>query len=200
MPGRSYNGAMANWLTFSVGLVALAMTASAQGTAPAIPPKAGVGGGPREVLIIRTAEEPKGADVHLSAAGKARAKALADWIPATFGKPDALFASRATNKSQRTTETLGPIAAVLGLKIQDGFVSEDYKKLAEKLLKGPEFAGKRILICWTKGNIAALATALGARKTPEWPDEQYDHVWRLRFGAGGVTLDDMVQKLPSGGK
>ena len=87
----------------------------------------------------------------MSAAGKARAKALADWIPATFGKPDALFASRATNKSQRTTETLGPTAAVLGLKIQDGLVNEDYKKLAEKLLKGPEFAGKRILICWTKG-------------------------------------------------
>ena len=112
------------------------------------------GRGPREVLIIRTGEEPKGADVHLSAAGKARAKALADWIPATYGKPDALFASHASNKSQRTTETLGPIAAVLGLKVQDGFASEDYNKLAEKLLKGPEFVGKRILICWTKGKAA----------------------------------------------
>ena len=35
------------------------------------------GQGPLEVLIIRSAEEPKGSDVHLSAAGKARAKALA---------------------------------------------------------------------------------------------------------------------------
>ena len=181
-------------LSMSIGLAA--MTAVTETRARSVQ----TGGGPREVLIIRTGEEPKGADIHLSDAGKARAKALAAWIPATYGKPDALFASRATNKSQRTTETLAPIAAALGLKIQDGFVSDDYKKLAEKLLKGPEFAGKRILICWTRGTIPELATALGARKTPVWPDEQYDHLWRLRFGAGGVTLDDMVQTLPSRGK
>jgi len=156
--------------------------------------------GPREVLIIRTAEEPEGSDVHLSPAGKVRAKALADWIPATYGKPDALFASHPTAKSRRATETLEPIAAGLRLKIQDEFVTDDYKKLAEKLLKGPEFAGKRILICWTKGNIPALAAALGVKQTPAWPDGQYDHVWRLQFGANGVTLEDVKQALPSGGR
>ena len=156
--------------------------------------------GPREVLIIRTAEEPKGSDVHLSEEGKVRAKALATWIPATYGKPTALFASHATDKSKRAAETLSPIAGVLRLKVQDQFANDDYAKLAEKLLKESEFEGKTILICWTKGNIANLAKALGARQTPAWPDGQYDHVWRLQFGARGVTLEDVVQKLPSPGK
>ena len=157
-------------------------------------------GGPHEVLILRHAEEPKGADPNLNAAGKARAKGLAQWIPATYGKPDVLFANHATDKSRRAVDTLEPLAAALHLKIQDQFKNEDFQKLAARLLSDQQFAGKRILICWNKGNIAKLATALGVRKTPDWPDSQYDHIWRLQFGAGGVTLDDAVQKLPAGGK
>lgn len=185
-----------------VKFLLLAIAAVAVGTAApgahawTVPGTAGVFAGPIEVLIIRNAEEPKGADVHLNDAGKARAKALAQWIPATYGKPDALFASHATDKSKRAAETLDPIAGALRLKVQDQFANEDYKKLAEKLLKDPEFAGKRILICWNKGNIDKLATALGAKQPPAWPDGQYDHIWRLQFGSGGVTLQDAAQKLP----
>ena len=156
--------------------------------------------GPLEVLIIRNAEEPKGADVHLNDAGKARAKALVQWIPATYGKLDALIASHATPKSKRAAETLEPMATALHLKVQDQFATEDYKKLADKLLKDSEFAGKRILVCWNKGDIAKLAKALGAKDAPAWPDGQYDHIWRLKFDAGKVTLEDAAQKLPSRGK
>lgn len=151
--------------------------------------------GPAEVLIIRSGEEPKGSDIHLSDAGKARAKALAHWIPATYGKPDMLFASRPTRQSRRAVETLESLADALKLKIQDPFTGDEYAKLADRLLKAPEFAGKRILICWTRGSIGRLATALGASDPPAWPETQYDHIWRLRFDAGRVTLEDTAQTL-----
>lgn len=154
--------------------------------------------GPKEVLIIRSGEEPKGSDIHLSDEGKARAKALAQWIPATYGKPDVLIASKPTGSSRRAVETLEPLAAALKLKIQDQAPSGDFAKLAARLLKEPEFAGKLIVICWMRGSIPDLATALGASKPPAWPDTQYDHVWRLQFGSSGVTMDDAVQRLTLG--
>ena len=154
--------------------------------------------GPLEVLILRSGEEPKGDDIHLSDVGKARAKALAQWIPATYGKPDFLFASKPTAKSRRATETLEPLAAALHLKVQEPFASADSVKLAARLLKEPEFAGKRIVICWMRGGIPDLAMALGAAKPPAWPDTQYDHIWRLQFAAGGVKFEDAPQKVSLG--
>jgi hypothetical protein len=154
--------------------------------------------GPIEVLILRSGEEPAGSDIHLSDAGKARAKALATWIPAKYGNPDFLFASKPTQQSRRAVETLEPLASALKLKVQDPFASDDFAKLAARLLKEPEFAGKRIVICWMRGNIPNLATALGAAKPPAWPDTQYDHVWRLQFGTGGVILEDTKQALTPG--
>ena len=46
-----------------------------------------------------------------------------------------------------------------------------------------------------RGNIPALATALGVTMPPAWPASQYDHIWRLKFGAGRVTVEDLEQKL-----
>ena len=154
--------------------------------------------GPGEVLIMRSGEEPTGADIHLSDAGKARAKSLAQWIPATYGKPAFLLASHPTGQSRRAVETLEPLAAALHLKIQDQFANDDFAKLAAKLLKESEFAGKRVLICWTRSFIPNLAIAIGAKNPPVWPATQYDHIWRLQFESAGVTLEDAVQTLPRG--
>lgn len=153
---------------------------------------------PDEVLIMRSGEEPEGTDIHLNDAGKARAKALAQWIPATYGKPAFLFASHPTGQSRRAVETLEPLAAALRLKIQDQFANDEFAKLAARLLKEPEYAGKRILVCWTRSNIPKLASALGAKNPPDWPATQYDHIWRLKFGSAGVTLEDAVQMPPRG--
>ena len=47
-----------------------------------------------------------------------RAKALATWIPATFGRPDALFASTPTKNSRRAIETLAPLAAAANVPVR----------------------------------------------------------------------------------
>ena len=150
---------------------------------------------PREVIMLRNAEEPPGSDVHLSADGKARAKALATWIPATYGQPDALFASKPTTNSRRAVETLEPLGAALKLKIQDNFANEDYAKMVATVLSDAAYSGKRVVIAWQRGNLQNIAKALGAQQAPAWPAAQYDHVWRLQFTGTGVTFEDVVQKV-----
>lgn len=154
--------------------------------------------GPREVIMLRNAEEPPGSDVHLSAEGKARARALAAWIPATYGEPDALFASTPTSNSRRAVETLEPLAAALKLKIHDNFANEDFAKMAASVLSDAAYTGKRVVIAWQRGNLQNIAKALGAKQPPAWPAAQYDHLWRLQFSGAAVTVEDVVQKVPIG--
>ena len=153
---------------------------------------------PREVIMVRNAEEPPGSDVHLSAEGKARASALAKWIPATYGAPDALFASTPTANSRRAVETLEPLAAALKLKIQDTFANEDFAKMAAMVMTDGAYAGKRVVIAWQRGNLPNIARAFGVKEPPVWPGGQYDHLWRLQFTGSLVTLEDVVQKVQIG--
>ena len=155
-------------------------------------------GGPREVIIVRNAEEPPGTDVHLSAEGKARAKALATWIPATYGEPEALFASKPTTNSRRAVETLEPLAAALKLKIHDTFANEDYAKMVATVLSNDAYTGKRVVIAWQRGNLQNIARAFGAKQPPDWPAGQYDHLWRLQFTGTAVAVEDVVQKVQIG--
>jgi len=151
--------------------------------------------GPREVLMVRNAEEPPGSDAHLSPEGKARAKALATWIPATYGEPDALFASKPTTNSRRAVETLEPLAAALKLKIQDNFANEDYAKMVATVLSDAAYSGKRVVIAWQRANLPNIAKGLGVKQPPAWPAGQYDHLWRLQFTGTAVTVEDVVQKV-----
>ena len=153
---------------------------------------------PREVIMVRNAEEPPGSDAHLSAAGKARAKALATWIPATYGAPDALFASTPTASSRRAVETLEPLAAALKLKIQDTFANDDFAKMVATVLSDAAYTGKRVVIAWQRGNLPNIARAFGVKDPPAWPAGQYDHLWRLQFTGTAVTLEDVLQKVQIG--
>src|ERR1700683_1646451 len=154
-------------------------------------------GVPAEVLIVRHAEQPThGSQVHLSAIGRARAAALPRLFPAPFAAPTVLFATRASKESNRSVETLQPLAQALGLRIDDRFPDEAYAELASTILTGAGYAGAHILICWHHGTIPPLAAQLGAVHAPaRWPDAQYDHVWQLRYGAGGVRFDDRLAPL-----
>jgi broad specificity phosphatase PhoE len=157
-------------------------------------------GVPAEVLIVRHAEQPThGSQVHLSTIGRARAAALPSLFPVRFPTPTVLFATRASKESNRPVETLQPLAQALGLRIDDRFPDEACAQLASTILTGAGYAGAHILICWHHGTIPALAAQLGAVHAPaRWPDAQYDHVWQLRYGAGGVRFEDrQAPLLPS---
>ena len=152
--------------------------------------------GPAEVIIMRHAEEPAYGP-HLNDRGRARAAALVTLFPDRSAVPTALFAARSTKKSERSMETLEPLAAALHLKIDGSFGEREYRKLADRILTNAAHARGHVVICWHRQTIANLAAALGVRKPPSWPAGQYDHVWRIRYSAGVATLVDEPERLLS---
>jgi phosphohistidine phosphatase SixA len=153
---------------------------------------------PAEVFIIRHAEEPD-TGAHLSDQGRERAKALVQLFSGRFTKPTALYATATSGSSTRSFETLEPIAAALGLQIDQSCSSLEYNKLAS-LIMSNQNAGGHVLACWHRESIADLAEALGVRRAPHWPPTQYDHVWWLRYADGRPTFSDEGQRLLSGDK
>jgi hypothetical protein len=159
---------------------------------------------PKEIVLIRHAEEPSGNSNHLSAKGRKRADALAQFFQTNaavtrFGTPVALFAARPKpGGSQRAVETLTPTAQALGEPIRQPFTDEQYGALALKILHTPSFKGKTVVIAWTHSNIDALAAALGVRPKPHWNSSVYDRAWVIVRSQNGVTLRDIPQHLLPG--
>jgi phosphohistidine phosphatase SixA len=180
---------------FTTGMAALALAPVRLFGASGAPSR------PREILLIRHAEEPAGgASVHLNTAGRGRADHLSQLFPARFATPDLLFAARSSKASHRSVETLTPLAAALHLRIDDSYDDAQYRKLAKAVLSRADCAGKHLLICWHHSTLPELASALGAGHAPsKWPDGQYDRVWQLRFTATGVVFADLPQGLASAG-
>jgi len=153
---------------------------------------------PAEILIIRHGEEPDpDSQPHLSAQGKARAAALPKLFPARFAAPGFIFATN--SKSNRSVETVEPLAAALHLKINSQFADTEFKALATELLK-PAYAGAHVLVCWHHGTIEDLAHAVGVSTPPKWPKGQYNHVWQVKYTANSATFSDQPQRLLPGDK
>jgi hypothetical protein len=118
---------------------------------------------PAKVLVMRHAEklgDPD--DPNLSAPGQARAAALVAWFPATFGRPDFIFATAISKHSERPIQTVRPLAQNLGMPLNTTFSDQDYGALAKLLLSDTKFVSKTILVCWHHGNIPGLLRGLGA--------------------------------------
>jgi hypothetical protein len=102
-------------------------------------------------------------DPHLTDGGQERARRLASYIPDVFGPPDCIFATAMSNHSNRPFETVEPLAAKLGMEVDNTFADQDYGALAQSLFSAPRYAGQHILICWHHGNIPSLARSLFAK-------------------------------------
>lgn len=152
---------------------------------------------PREILIIRHAEKPDSeTDPNLTAKGYARATALVQFFAFSFDTPDYIIAAKVSKKSDRSVETLTPLATALHLSLNSTVADDDYLALAQDLLTNPKYDGKMIIICWHHGNIPALAKALGSTDHPKsWPDRVFDRVWRIQYGDNGPTVSNLAQKL-----
>jgi len=152
---------------------------------------------PLMVLVMRHAEKPDDpSDPDLTPAGQARAKALADYIPDTFGMPDFIFAAAISRHSARPYETVKPLSKRTGIAIDATIADNDYGVLAKDLLSKPKFAGKRIVVCWHHGNIPSLMRALGAA-SGDYPDP-WDHtvfnlILNLGFSAAGPTVAEVTE-------
>jgi phosphohistidine phosphatase SixA len=156
--------------------------------------------GPRAVYIIRHAEKPDAPDdPNLAPRGYERADALARVFPQNFCKPDFIWATASSKKSNRPMETVQPLAKTLQMAVLDQYPTADVAKLAHDLLTQPRYSGKSILICWHHGEIPALAKSLGASDAPgEWKPDVFDRVWVLRFVDGHVQFQDLPQKALAG--
>jgi len=143
---------------------------------------------PAKVLVMRHAEKLADPDdPNLSVPGQARAAALVAWYPATFGRPDFIFATAISKHSERPIQTVRPLAQNLGIPLNATFSDQDYGALAKLLLSDPKFGGKSILVCWHHGNIPGLLRGLGAT-TGSYPDPWdftvFDLVLALDYAGG----------------
>ena len=160
---------------------------------------------PATILLIRHAEKLTDGRMDLSPVGFERAKV----IPRLFGgagaaaphnlpRPDFLFATHVSKKSNRPVETITPLSQALGLPISSEVADDDYPVLAKELLSG-KYAGKVVLVAWHHGKLPEFAEALGAKPPYRpWPDTQFDRVWRIDYRDGKATLSDLPQGLLAG--
>ncbi len=160
---------------------------------------------PAQILIIRHGEKPgdPGTDnsadgPDLSTRGYERAGALAPYIPATFTKPDFLFATQASANSNRPVETITPLALAINVSINSDYDEKHYAKLASDILKSEQYAGKTLLICWHHGTIPDLTKALlGKPPADKWPSTVFDRVWQIAYPtANGKSKDLPVTNIP----
>ena len=125
------------------------------------------------ILVMRHAEKSDDPlDSNLTPAGYARAQHLAQYIPATFGKPKGLFASAASKHSRRPIQTLEPLATQCHLTIDETYADQDYGALAHHLRKNDAFDGSLVVVCWHHGNIPSMMRALKA------PEDDYPDPWK----------------------
>jgi broad specificity phosphatase PhoE len=132
------------------------------------------------ILVMRHAEKSDDPlDPNLTPAGYARARRLAEYIPATFGKkPQWLFASAGSKHSRRSIQTLEPLATRCRLTIDETYADQDYGALADHLRKSDAFDGALVVVCWHHGNIPPMMRALKA-PADDYPDPWKRHVFNL---------------------
>jgi hypothetical protein len=142
-------------------------------------------GGPSRIILMRHGEktgDPE--DIHLSEAGKQRADGLASYIPATFGRPDFIFAAARSKRSIRSIETVEPLAAATGVPVQHDIEDNDFEDLVREIFSNPAYRDKTIVICWHHQKLPQIASLLGAPpgSYPEpWSEDLYNIILDFRY-------------------
>lgn len=142
-------------------------------------------GGPKRIILMRHADKTDDPnDEDLSEAGWERAQKLATYIPESFGKPDVVIATAESKHSDRSKDTVKPLAEALGLQVQDYYKDKEFADLVDEIFNDPDYKNKTIVICWHHGKLPALAALLGAPagSYPDpWPDDAYNLILDLQY-------------------
>jgi hypothetical protein len=190
-------------MIFSAASSASVRTATLVAESGHAPAEAQVGQMPKMVLIIRHAEKPTAKDESpdLTERGRERTKVIPSlFLPvgkARFERPEALFATRATKKSNRPIETIIPLSEALNLPIEEKYGRGDLAALAQELSSG-KYAGKVVLISWHHAEMKELAQSLGVEDPPEWPETLFDRIWKIDWNQGKANLVSLPQMLLPG--
>jgi hypothetical protein len=161
---------------------------------------------PARILVIRHAEEPSEGN-SLSQKGRERAGALPYYFLETlalikYGTPVAIFAMNpsAADPSQRSVQTITPLAQMLKLPIQTQYTLKQERELAEHILTNLQYDGKTVVVCWEHVLLPDLVYHLGIQPRPNpYPDSRNDLTWIVTYGdAKTPTLKVKPQKLMYG--
>lgn len=159
---------------------------------------------PKHVILIRHAEKIQGGN-NLNLKGYERAAALPYYFSGTplynNPAPSHIFATalEEPDSSVRPIQTCTPIANHYELPLNIDFKHTEVDKLAEEILKKPQYNDSTVLICWSHGHIRPLVLALGGDDPGKWPKEIFDQVYFLTFdGSNKPKLQTILQKLMFG--
>jgi len=156
-------------------------------------------GGPSRIILMRHADKPEDPENEdLSEAGMARAEHLATYIPQTFGKPDYIIATAHSKHSNRPTETVKPLAAALGMKVQHDIGDDDFEELVNEIFSNPAYHGTTVVVCWHHGKLPAIAAMLGAPagSYPDpWPEDAYNIILDLRYDPNSGSTPTVTRVL-----
>jgi hypothetical protein len=170
----------------------------------------------RSIFIVRHGEKPPpGQGVELDGKhdehslvpqGWQRAGALVTFFSgprAALAQPTQLMAPKYASHAsrERTHETIGPLAAKLGLSIESPFAEGEEQELAEQV--APMTSGVT-LICWEHKHLPAIAQSIpvpsGTTIPATWPGQRFDVVWCFARdpGTGSYEFSQVPQMLLAG--
>jgi hypothetical protein len=148
------------------------------------------------IMVIRHAEKPTDNIQGVTAQGEKdpeslivmgwqRAGALARLFavpPSPMCVPQFLFAAGAekATSSERPVETITPLSAKLGLKINTTWKKKHWSEMTDAALQVKGV----VLICWQHDDIPNIANKiLGKDVAPKWPGDRFDMVWLFTYDA-----------------
>jgi len=163
-----------------LALLALALAASipqamARKEAPA---------GVTTIVVVRHAEKAaEGDDPGLTAAGRARAAALAGMLE--HAGVTAIYSSQ----FRRTRETVDPLSERVGVPVTVEPITADNastyaRDLARHVLERHE--GETVVVVNHSNTVPAIVEALGGGPVPAMSEAEYDHVYIVLRGASGA--------------
>lgn len=167
--------------SLAIALLAIGAAVSIRTTFAKQEPRATEQGAPTVVLLVRHAEKAtdEGDDPTLTAAGAARAQALAH--VAQNAGVRAVYSTTL----QRTRLTVLPLADALGLTVQT-LAPGDIDGLVERLRT--RHPGETVLVAGHSNTIPAILRALGANAS-EMSEKDYDDLFLAHLAATGeVTV------------
>lgn len=155
---------------------------------------------PSTIIIIRHGEKQGS---NLSERGRERAKALVGYFQndsemSKLGPISSIYTFQPkTDSHRRGLETVQPLAAALGLKVNTDFKNKKYEKMVDAVI---DDTSGTMLVCWDHKYIPDIAGFLGLNNPPGWDSDTFDRTWVLHFDGSGQVTDfhDYPQHLLPG--
>jgi hypothetical protein len=118
--------------------------------------------------------------------------------PTTIRRPDTIYGSaHAGGHSKRSVQTVGPLAARLGLEVIKRYAAGDEIQLAKEIADRPGTT----LVAWHHQDICKIAHHLGdvyPAPPGRWPHDRFDVIWTFVREGARWRFDQIPQLLLPG--